>query len=271
MRLLRAAIVLVTALAGTAAPAWAQLAIYKPSRPAIGERYSIEAAFGMWNPNPTITISSDRLAAIGTTIDGVADLGITKAKFPEVKLVLRLATKHKARIEYIPATYTAETTLTRTVRFQGVDYQVGLPVKSSLEWRAYRVGYEYDALYGDGGFLGVTAELKYTSMTASLDATPATGATAVRAPVPAVGAIARAYLARNYSVTAEVSGFKLPENWWAGRSARYVDLDAYITANFGDNFGAQAGYRSLDSTYRVKGDAGSLKLTGPYVRVVVRF
>jgi hypothetical protein len=272
MRPFRAALLLLLAVAGSPSPAWAQLSIYKPYRPAVGEQYHLEMAFGLWNPTPTITFSSDRLAAIGTTIDGVSDLGITRTKFPEAKFVLRLARKHKIRAEYVPVKYSAEAMLTRTIRFQGVDYQVGVMVTSSLDWKAYRVGYEYDLLSRSEGFLGVVAELKYTNMAASLSSPlVSAGVSNVKAPVPALGVIARGYVARNISFTAEVTGFKLPENWWRDRRGSYFDLDLYATANASNNFGVQAGYRSLDVTYRVKGDAGTMKLGGPYLRVVVRF
>jgi hypothetical protein len=271
MRLLRASLLLLLAIACDVSPAWAQLSIYKPSRPSIGEQYHLEVAIGLWNPTPAITISSDHLSLVGSTIDAVADLGIAQVKFPEASFVLRFAKKHKIRAQYIPLKYSAEAVLTRTVRFQGVDYQVGVPVTSSLEWKAYRVGYEYDVVYRDGGFLGIVAELKYADVKASLASPVVSGAAVARAPVPALGAIARVYVARNFSLTAEATGFKLPESWWPGRRARYVDLDAYASANFSDNVGAQAGYRSLDVMYRVSGDAGTMTLKGPYVRAVVRF
>jgi hypothetical protein len=41
--------------------------------------------------------------------------------------------------------------------------------------------------------------------------------------------------------------------------------------NFTNNFGAQAGYRSFDVLYKVKGDEGELTLKGFYFGGVARF
>ena len=39
--------------------------------------------------------------------------------------------------------------------FNGIRYKVALPVHTTLEWKAYRFGYEYDFVYKDRGFFGV--------------------------------------------------------------------------------------------------------------------
>lgn len=252
--------------------AWAQMGVYRPrTKLAIGERYNLELSFGMWNPPPDLTISSTSLNLIGTNIDAVADLGFAKKKLPEFRLVLRPAMKHKFRIGYIPITYTAEAILTRTIAFRGVTYTVGLPVTSTLDWKAYRFGYEYDLIYRDRGFFGVIGEVKYTDVQASVVSPIASASTHQKAPLPAFGAIARGYLAQNVSITGELTGFKLPAGANANTRGRWVDFDLYGTVNFNNNVGAQVGYRSLDVSFEVNDDSGALKLRGPYVRGVVRF
>jgi hypothetical protein len=264
---------LVLAIAAVPALAHAQLAAYKTSNPATGERYNVELAFGLWNPAPTLTIASTSLAAIGTQIDAVNDLGFGTTKFPDFQLIVRPAKKHKFRFEYIPIKYTAASVLTRSITFHGVSYSVGVPVTSSLDWKAYRFGYEYDLLYRDNGFVGVIGEVKYTDVQASVASSilNASATTHQRAPIPAIGAIARGYMTKNTSVTAEVTAFKLPGGASATTKGRYVDFDIYGTANFSQNIGAQVGYRSLDAMYAVTNDSGSLTLRGAYFRGVVRF
>ena len=263
----------VLALTLVPALAYAQLSIYRPNNPAIGERYNLELAIGLWNPRPDITISSTSLALIGTQIDVVNDLGFATNKFPDYQLVVRPARKHKIRFEYIPINYTAETVLTRTITFHGVSYQVGLPVTSSLDWKAYRFGYEYDLICRDRGFFGVIGEVKYAVVQASVASAPlgASASTHQRAPIPALGAIARGYLSENTSITAEFTAFKLPGGVSADTKGRYVDFDVYGTLNFSNNLGVQGGYRSLDAMYQVTNDSGSLTLRGLYFRGVVRF
>ena len=48
------------------------------SDPATGERYHVEAALAFWNPAPVFTIQSEVLGILGSQIDAVADLGITR-------------------------------------------------------------------------------------------------------------------------------------------------------------------------------------------------
>ena len=74
-----------------------------------------------------------------------------------------------------------------------------------------------------------------------------------------------------HSITGEFSGFKLPESIDEDYQGRYYDFDLYGTVNFTDNFGAQAGYRSLTVFYLVEQDEGDLKMKGLYFGGVVRF
>jgi hypothetical protein len=263
---------LVLALALVPALAQAQLPNYRPSTPAAtGERYNVEFSVGMWNPTPDITIRSGKLTAIGTEINAVNDLGFAQKKLPDFHLVLRPAKKHKFRFEYLPIRYEAAAVLTRTITFHGITYTVGLPVTSSLDWKAYHLGYEYDFVYRSRGFVGVIAEVKYTQVQASVASQIASAAMQQTAPIPAIGAVARGYLTENVSITGELTGFKLPESISADTRGRYVDFDIYGTWNVSNNVGAQAGYRSLDAMYQVTEDSGTLKLRGVYVRGVVRF
>jgi hypothetical protein len=266
--------VLALALTGAARDAAAQYrAAYPVHDPATGETYHVELGVTFWNPTPNIVISSEALGIIGSQIDAVKDLGLTKKGFPEIRLVLRPAKKHKFRFNYTPISYSAESTLTRNITFNGIKYTIGLPVNSSLNWKTYRIGYEYDFIYRDRGFFGVILEAKYTDIQVDLNSPlPGTaGYAKARAPIPAIGAIARVYPVPNISITGEVTGFKLPESINKDYKAHYVDFDVYGTVNITDHFGAQVGYRSLDVGYTVKLDSGTVKLQGPYVAGVVRF
>ncbi len=269
---------LLLAFALVPALAHAQLSVYQPSQPAVGESYHFEFTLGMWNPTPAITLSSGRLSApagvvLGTEIDAVKDLGFTSAKFREIGIVVRPATKHKIRFGYVPAKYSADAVLTRTLTFKGQTYTVGLPVNSSLTWKAYRFGYEYDFLYRQAMFLGIIGEVKYIDAEASI-ASPlpdGTASTRQKVPIPTIGGIARGYLARNVSITAELTGFKLPDKLIGDWKGRAIDYDIYGTMNFSDNAAAQGGYRSMEAKYDATDDHGDLTLKGWYIRGVLRF
>lgn len=270
MLLLRVALTLSCVLAAASASAQ-----YRPrplADPATGERYHVEASAGFWFPGADMTISSQSLGILGSTIDFKKDLGLTDQRFSELHLVLRPSKRHKFRFQYIPVLYDQSTTLAREIVFNGQRYQVGLPVNSTLDWKAYRFGYEYDVISRDRGFAGVVLDLKYTDVTANL-ASPLSPAefTQVKVPIPALGGIFRVYPIPNVSITGEVTGFKLPEGLFSDKQGHYVDVDFYGTLNFTNYIGAQVGYRSFDVGYIVKTDTGSFQLRGWYLGVVARY
>ncbi|MBI4477750.1 MAG: hypothetical protein HY654_11285 [Acidobacteria bacterium] len=238
---------------------------------ATGETYHVEFAAGLWSPTPQILVTSESLGIRGTTVDFVADLGIEKNNFPEFRLVGRPATKHKFRLSYVPIKYTAATTINREIIFNGQRFRFGVPVEGLLEWRAWRIGYEYDFIYRERGFAGFITEAKYTDVSVTV-ASPlvSTEFARARAPIPALGGIGRVYVAPNISITAEVTGFAVPDidEEYDGK---YVDFDLYGTVNYTDHFGGQVGYRRIDVNYLVKQDAGDLKMSGLYFMGVVRF
>jgi hypothetical protein len=261
-----------------ASPAAAQYGVRGASNRATGENYHVEAGIFVWNPTPDLVIQSESLGIPGDRIDFVNDLGIEKSSFKQYKITLRPGTKHKFRFEYTPIRYTADQTLNTTFVFNGIRYNIGLPVNTEVKWNAYRFAYEWDFVYRDRGFAGLILETKYTDIQATLSASFA-GLTDVeythaKAPIPAIGFIGRGYVAPNISITGEFSGFKLPE---IGKDAgdkysgKYFDLDIYGTLNFSDNFGVDVGYRSFDVDYLVKTDSGTLKLKGLYFGAKGRF
>jgi hypothetical protein len=244
---------------------------------ATGETYHVEFAGALWNPSPNLVISSESLGILGDRIDFVNTLGIQRSTFGQLKLVLRPARKHKFRFEYTPIHYTAQTTIQASFVFNGQKYEIGLPVTSDLKWNAYRFTYEWDFISRSRGFGGLVLEAKYTDVTATLSSSVA-GASGVeythaRAPIPAIGGIARVYVVPNISITGEFTMFKLPEQALnsTNYSGKYYDFDLYGTINFNDYFGAQVGYRSMDVFYKVRLDNGTMDLKGLYFGGVARF
>jgi hypothetical protein len=267
---------------GVAAPAGAQ---FRPAAGdlATGERYHIEAAAGYWFPTADISVSSQSLGIAGTTIDFKRDLGITDQHFPEFRLELRAARRHKFRFQYIPINYTQSSVLTRDVIFNGQRYRVGLPVNSMLDWKAYRVGYEYDFVATDRIFAGFILDVKYTDVSVSLASPLVTDFATARAPIPALGGVVRGYIMPNISVTGEFSGMTLPEKLIKDNTGHYFDLDIYGTLNFTNNIGVQLGYRRFDVGYDLNDsiqsscpnatgvNAGCFKLQGMFFGVVARY
>lgn len=257
-----------------ASPARAQYGARGLSDRATGETYHVEVAGFFWNPTPNIGIASESVPIVGQSamrIDFVEDLGITKHRHKQLKVVLRPSTKHKFRFEYTPIAYNADGTIRRTVVFNGISFNAALPVRTDLTWKAYRFGYEFDFVYRDRGFVGLVLDLKYTDVEATLTNLISNEYARARAPIPAIGGIGRVYVAPNISITGEFTAFKLPEGIDEDYRARYYDFDLYGTVNFNDHAGAQLGYRSFDVFYRIDNDEGALVLKGLYFGGVLRF
>ncbi len=271
MQLVRTAALTAVVLAATFGTAHAQFAgnFNAKSNAAVGERFVIEIAGDLWNPDPAITIATDALTFTGTnSIDFVTELGIQPTRFRNVGVTLKAGRKHKLRFAYTPITYDASTTIRRSFVFNGRTYDIGIPVNTTVDWKFYRFGYEWDIVSRDRGFFGVLGELKYNDITATLASPIGTETAQQTAPVPTIGAIGRGYLVKNLSATVEVSGFKLTR---APDQVKWVDVDVYGTFNVTKNIGARGGYRSIHPTYTVSSDSGDLKLQGPYFGAVVRF
>jgi len=253
------------------APAFAQFQPRPLADPATGERYHIEAAAGFWFPTSDISISSQSLGILGSTIDFKKDLGLTDRHFPELHLELRPATRHKFRLQYIPIKYDQSAVLTRTLVFNGQSYTIGRSVNSTLDWNAYRIGYEFDFISRDRGFGGFVLDLKYTDVTATLASPIVLEFTQAKAPIPAIGGIFRVYVVPNISITGELTGFKMPEKVFKDSGGHYFDLNLYGTLNFTNYVGVQVGYRAIDLGYVIKTDTGSFTLRGVFFGIVARY
>lgn len=237
---------------------------------AIGEDYHIELSGGFWRPKVAGTISSEQFGIVGSNIDFTKDLGFTTTRFGDGRLVLRPGKKHRFRVQYTPVSYSAESELSREIIFNGIKYPVNVPVQSSFDWKVWRFGYEYDFFYTDRGFIGFLIEGRYTEMAAHLKSPLNDEATSAKAPLPAFGLIGRAYPLKNVSITAEVSGFKLP-NVDEDYDANYVDIDIYGTVNFTHHFGVQAGWRRMNTFLKVEKDQGDFRFQGIWFGGAIRY
>ena len=255
-----------------ATPARAQYGAGKMADPATGETYHVEVSGDFWNPNPDLVITSEALGIVGSQIDFVRDLGIVQSKFRQLKIVLRPGRKHKFRVDYLPMSYSATSTVHREFIFNGIKYAINLPVSTELSWKTWHLGYEYDFVYTDRGFVGVVLQAKATDIQASIQAS-ALGREFARAqaPLPAIGGIGRIYVVPNISITGELDFFKIPDNIDERYQAHYWDFDLYGTVNFNDYVGAQIGYRRIDLGYVFEDDHGNFKAKGLYFSGVVRY
>jgi hypothetical protein len=273
----RLSVLLLLMSAFTASPARAQFSPREVAEPATGESYHVEGAFGLWFPSSDMTINSSALGIPGNDINFKTDLGLEDSSFNEFRFVLRPFKKHKLRAQLIPIHFEQSSTLKRDIIFEGQRYRVGVPVTSTLDWKAFRFIYEYDFLYRDRWFAGFLFDAKYTDLSAELQSPIDTESVHARAPIPTIGGIVRGYVVPNISITGELTGFDLPSSLIMNYQAHYLDLDIYGTVNLTNSFGAQVGFRTFDVGYTVTKnsgitqDAGSFVLKGLYFGGVARF
>lgn len=255
---------------GLSQPALAQFR--PPAEPAVGENYHVEVAYGWWNADPSLIINSESLGIPGSDVDLVEDLGIEQKQLGRLNVVLRPATKHKFRFEYLPIKYEASTRVEREFVFNGQRYTVGIPIDTTADFKTYRFGYEYDFIYRSRGFFGALFDLKYTDVRVELE-TPfaAPEFTTAVAPIPTLGVVGRGYLAKNFAVGGEASFFRIPDGLSEDYDGEYTDWEIYGTLNFTNNVGATVGYRSIDVFYDADRDTGALRFTGFHFTGVVRF
>lgn len=260
---------LAVALLLTASPARAQFKPQAIGSPATGEQFVVEISGAYWYPTADISVASTSLNVIGTDVNLKNDLGLSDDRFSMFKIVLKPRPKHKIRLQYIPISYSQTAAPTRVLTFAGKAFNRNIPVDSSLTWKAYEVGYEYDFISTNYFFVGGILEAKITDVSASLTSAVVSASESVRAPIPAIGAIARAYIVPNLSLTGELTGIKIPSI--QSYSGHHADVDVYATLNLTRRFAAQAGYRSMDVAFSVNDDSGSMTLKGTYVGGVIRY
>jgi hypothetical protein len=243
---------------------------------AMGEGYRIEGSAGFWSPGADMTISSEALGIAGDEINFKKDLGLEDQRFRELHVVFKPTRRAKLRFQYIPIKYTQKAAVTRDITFNGQLYRVGVPIESTLSWKAYRFTYEYDFVSNERLFAGLLLEAKYTDVEATLDSPNSVSPTIhefahASAPIPAIGGIVRYYVMPNVSITGELSGVTIPDSISKKYNAHYADLDLYGTFNLTPNIGVKGGFRSFDVGYLVEDDSGSFTLNGIYFGLVARY
>lgn len=236
-----------------------------------GEKYHIEISGNLWDPAPDFVFSSEGLGIIGTEIDLDADLALEQKQMWEARLVLRPGKKHKLRAHYLPMQYNGDTILKKDIIFNGIRYPLAVAVKTDFKWTAWRFTYEYDVFYRPRGYVGILLESKYADTRLALENPISNEFVTAKSPIPAIGLAGRFYPLSFLSITGEVTYFKLPEKAIKDAQFDSLDYDIYGTVNIGNNFGVQAGYRSIDMAFSLDDDSGAVKLKGMYFGGVLRF
>jgi hypothetical protein len=265
-------------VAAMAAPAAAQYSAPKMNAPkdgqtevAVGEKYHIQVNGDLWNPSVHGIIASSQFGLVGTQISFENDLKFVPARFKEFGVELRATRRNKFYAQYTPITYASDTTLTREIVFNGQKFAVNLPIKATYDWKVWRVGYEVDVVSMARGFVGLMFEARMTDFGASIQRPGSQPEfTNAKGPLPALGIIGRAYPIKNASITAQISGIKVPDVS-PDYQGSYSDTNIYGTYNINRYVGVQGGWKRVTTNVVIKKDSGNTQFKGIWFGAVVRY
>ena len=247
------------------ARAEAQFSAPTPVHPA--EDFNIELAMMFWTPTPELTITSGSFAPVGT-VDFVDAFGLDNERFREFRVTTKASPKHKIRYSSVNFRYNKETVLEGTITYAGRTFTGGVAAAADIEWRLWRIGYEWDAISSSRGFIGLVTEVGYNKVRAKVESSVGSAIAEQKAWVPAIGGIARVYAGEYVSMTGEFTMLKIDRSEYRGTT---YNLDLYGTVHLGRSVGVQVGYRSVQTEYLVDDDEGDLKMKGLYFGGLVRF
>lgn len=231
------------------------------------EDYNLQLEGRYWRPrlDSTVKIVDHN---IGTDVNLVDDLGFDKEKdFGEGRLQIKFFNRNKFNFSYLPLKWDADHVLTQTIQFNGQTYTAGTPVQSKLELKLFKVGYEFDFLAGEYGFLGATFDVmvadthvEIKSLTTAID--EKYDATV---PVPLIGITARWNILKWIGLTARVSG--LP----AGGYGYVFDAEGSLDINPIKYVGISGGYRFFKAKASYNDNKADYNLDGPFAALKIRF
>jgi hypothetical protein len=259
-----------------------------PSFVPIGENYHFEVSVEGWSTLPSTTMYSDTetitttpasgttpavtTTVTGTNIDLKQQLGLHNQWFPAFHVVIRPQPKHKIRFDFYPLYYKESATLSAPINFNGQTYLAGQTVASSLYWNEWQLGYEYDALTFDRGYIGAVVGANFYAVSGQLSDGSQAGAAGVHIPMPGLGAIARYYATSRFSVTGAFTGYYLPGGS-ASTHGHVLDLDLYATINISKYVGIQGGYRLFDAAHHFDSpvNTGDFLINGGFIGGTIRY
>jgi hypothetical protein len=231
----------------------AQQADYPPQ-----EGYGIRLEYREFRPTFSGDIQKGFGDQEGTLVDVVDDLGIPDERTFEARGTLQFKQGHKLRGSYTPLDYSGDVDeARRDFDYGQTEFQRFERVLTSLKGGYYSASYEWDFMRGPRGFLGVTLGAKVIDLDATLVAPEqsAREQDTLRAPVPAVGLVTRAYTGR-VSVEGEISGMTL------GDRGTLIDFDLATRVHVSDRLGIGGGYRYLSIKAKDDRDFGDIRIRG---------
>lgn len=236
----------------------------------MGDKFILELEGRYWIPklSANLKLSDYNVSGVeipGTDINVVDDLGIKNENFFSGRLILKLGNS-KIRFSYLPIRYEGEKAVSIPIDFLGTTYPLGTTVKTELKADMYDLTYEYDAIRGDFGFLGIILGVKYFDLYGKLEAAGVSEEGEGQAPIPVIGLAGRVYPIKYFNLSGEITGLTV------GKASIY-DAEAALNVNPIKYVGISGGYRiiRLSAEGDNDKDKATLKLHGPFIALMVRF
>jgi hypothetical protein len=241
-----------------ARPAWA-----------VGDWIGVEAAGFRNTPDGTAAVRGDGLD--GTEFDLRDTLGMdTPDTSPMARLWFRWGKKNRLFFDYLATSHDGDATLGQTLVFDGVTFDPGERVASTLKLNLAQGRYRYSFVNIKVFEFGLGIGLNQARVRADLEGSSA-GAVSVDEDLPfatlAAGAVIKPLL--SFHIRIEADGLAVGRS---GDSLKFNDWRGQVEWYFVHFFGFFAGYRSvhLEADSDEHGRA-TIDYTGPYAGLGVKF
>src|SRR5262249_15353651 len=228
----------------------------------------------MYSDTETVTPagSTTSTTVTGTNIDFKQQLGLHNQWRPTFHAVIRLQEKHKIRFDFFPLYYKQSATLPVTITFNGQSYLAGQTVASSLFWNEWQLGYEYDAITFERGYIGGIVGANFYVVSGELSNGSQSGQAGVHIPMPGLGGIGRFYVTPRFSLTGEYTGYWLPGGD-TSTHGHVNDVELYGTVNISKYVAIQGGFRLFQAAHHFNSpvNTGDFFINGGFIGGTVRY
>jgi hypothetical protein len=230
-----------------------------------GEAFVFEFRADYWFPTLSSDLKVDNGNLSGTNINVVRDLGFDEKKpFPAGQVILRLADRHKLRLDYLSFAYSGDAVATSEIVFHGATYPQNSRLKTNLDLSSIRAGYEVDLSRNENGYFSFRVGADFMKANATIDATGMSNNASASAVAPVAGLAARFFLIPRVSLNADVSGE------WYDKSSVF-DGAVYADLNIIRNLGVTVGWRTLSININVEGKMSDTRWSGAFAGLAFRF
>ncbi len=242
-----------------------------PGTPAPHAPRRVVVAVGAWHPGSNLRLAATDRDIPGTNIDLRRDLAMGSRWLADVQARIRVARRHAVRFEYLPVVGDGRAVLQHDVTYLGEAFAAGERVASSLDWRVYRLGYEYDFFSRSSVTAGVNVEARHSDLRLGLTSARVDARGRSRIPMPTVGGSVRYAVNPRVRLTGEAAAFAVPDNDEGTFGGHFIDAAFSTVADVTPHLAVQIGVRTIDLRHLGKSNAGRGRLTGLSVGAVVGY